>query len=373
MDLNPNKKLRGPRPDKSRRLLHALREGIATGHYRVDTYLPGEVTLAAVFAANRKTVQKVLQELAAAGIVRSEPRRGWRVLMGCDSVGGRRVQFYENNKLQGRRVLPVLTRQLEANGFTLQIVFEDPRAQTLARDPFSSALRGVMWYSGTPASAEFINACRRQAIVPVGIMHAAATDYDTICCDHFGGMALLLRRLIEQGRRRIAFITSTKLESTADVSFRQRRAGYEYFMRAAGLEPLILELSGYHGEQDNRLIQQWLKAENKLGLDALFCMVLPVLWPVLTVLHSEGICAGTRYIIATAAHSAPSCLLDAHQIRSLPTINVRTESLVAAAVERFLFRYTHGMQSPPSCMLLNCEVLDLCAHRQEDDASSHFE
>lgn len=101
------------------RLVADLTDAIAGGVHRPGDKLPSETELAARYGVHRLTARAALEELAASGLVTSEPRQGWYVLgrdrlryplMSIDRgrVGARKdvwLTFLDNNDRTGDVIL----------------------------------------------------------------------------------------------------------------------------------------------------------------------------------------------------------------------------------------------------------------------------
>jgi LacI family transcriptional regulator len=152
-------------------------------------------------------------------------------------------------------------RQHQAS-LTYLILLHDHPADEVLPPVLTSKPDGVLLVSPYPAS--MVQRVAEAAGCPLVLVDNTypGTPYDTVMADDFGGGELITQYLIEQGHRRITFITGATRNLTIPPSLRQRYAGYCAAMRSAGLQASPeIHLPEALGEQYRRATYQpWLNA-----------------------------------------------------------------------------------------------------------------
>lgn len=196
----------------SEQVYTSLRRKVLDGVVRVGSYLPTERQLSAEFNVAHTTIRRALAKLQVEGLIRSEPRKGYRVLglandpvQGCPvayirSVAGVPATWDEFHA----RLAGELQEAVDRKGWPLVSLGEGVihSAKVLSRLTSSRAW-AVILDSNDPAAYAAV----KSAGLPVLMVDSwlEGSGIDSVLQDgHHGGM-IASRSLVENGCRRIAW------------------------------------------------------------------------------------------------------------------------------------------------------------------------
>ncbi|MFA7343113.1 MAG: substrate-binding domain-containing protein [Terrimicrobiaceae bacterium] len=260
------------RPDHtSSQVFDSLLKSIQKGRFKAGEYLPGERELAGMFDVSRPTMRRVIARLQTSGLIQARPGAGNLVVKKAELKSGiRNIAYFVPDISNpffshlGRE----LTAQFQAAGMNVAIMDYNYGIPHLleALQQLTSFESAVIHFTGSREELRDLGARVR---VPIVLMHpyrdeTAATPYDQILIDSFGGAHAVVTHLLSIGRKRIAFLASP------GQSAERWRGGQEAMKQALGkgarffqLEP---GLSGFHGgyEAVRRAIS------DKIPFDGLF-------------------------------------------------------------------------------------------------------
>lgn len=232
-----------------RRIADRLTEAIAQGEYPPGSRLPSEARLVSELGVSRGTVRQALATLSSRGLTEAVPSRGTFI----------------------RRVAPVKTEfRRRVIGVVVPSVAMPYVPAVLAGIEDGLHAHGYSMLAGSNGSSREQQAGRVKRIVDEGVSglivypidyepdpelfsrlaagglpivlidrHLIGHAFDAVLSDNVGGAFTAVTHLIEQGHRRIAFVSTDNLTTT---SVAERLQGYQQALVAAGIsdDPSLL-------------------------------------------------------------------------------------------------------------------------------------
>jgi DNA-binding LacI/PurR family transcriptional regulator len=195
----------------------------------------------------------------------------------------------------------------------------------------------------------------------VAAMLSQQEDYDTVSCDHHASTVECMDYLIDNGMRRIGYLSNGFLEDASnDPSFRQRRAAYDAAIAKLGEEPRVFMSKYNHaiGFEDGDRFAEWIASFGRKPPDALFVTVKPLVEFALWQMHKHGISAKTGIRIVGATESIPRSLLEIHKLKKITLVRAPFERIGELAAKRVAERID-GDDGPAHCTLLKAELLEV--------------
>ena len=257
-----------------------LRVRIRTGIYRSGDWLPTERTLAEDLEVDRRIVRLAINQLVEAGVVTREPR--------CRPVvasGSAEVKNAEAKKIEPREARPApatttfiallmwhgggqfertmsaqqriywgLNQALAKAGH--HAVFVDVgevrseenavREAEKLRYILAQGFGGIVFYPyAYDSNAALIEELQQQIPIVAIDRRTAFADTNFVGVDNRQAMAEMIRHLIAQGHRRIAYLTQNEMIAAVQ----DRIQGYMDAVREASLDEMILSIPSHSYEQ----------------------------------------------------------------------------------------------------------------------------
>jgi DNA-binding LacI/PurR family transcriptional regulator len=340
----------------------SLRQAIVRGRYAVGSNIPSEMALCKEFKASRMTVRSALKRLASEGLVQSLPGRGWQVVSGNPRgrpVDTRPVLLSGNGSAEGNECLEVARKALQKQGVDSRIHVNDSAGSPLGEIDWNQ-IGGAIFYSGIPLADDVVGEAARAGVPLVCAMLAKQESYDTVAPDHFHGAVEGMERVVDLGRRRIAYLSAEYFDNCPDPSFSERRRAYESVVSGLGGEPMVF--SSKYGDAFNvpegRRLADWIrgKGRSRPPAEALFCTIDSLLELALLQFHINGISA-KDVVVFGASQAVPRSLLDLHGLKKLLAVRHPIALVGRIAAERILQRL-HGDGTPARCTLVKAEVVE---------------
>lgn len=221
-------------------VFNALRRDIAMGAVADGDYLPSEVEIAKRHGVAPMTARRALKMVEAKGLIRAEPRRGYRVLArGNDPTKGHPLAFLVTHQAAGSEwygfnsvLLEGLRKAASNRGWPLLGV----GAKEL---PVSAAIEQCRVARAWGAVIDAPDAELVEAAAKIGLSVVLMDDWhedahvDTVLQDDFRGGFLAGRYLARRGHKRIAWFGA----DPNSIHHMQRMAGAQAALRRAGVEP----------------------------------------------------------------------------------------------------------------------------------------
>ncbi len=212
-----------------------------------------------------KTRQRVREAIAEVGY---QPNRAAQVLR----TGSTRTILYivpsVTNLVFGQLVYEIQTA-LNEHGYDLVIYNNQANYQITqkCRDILvKSRFDGVIVTQTSRCFGVIEEICAEREL-PLAVLYAPylETQRTAALCDEVQGAELAVNYLLNHGHRYIGLV-----QVQGSRLHEQRRQGYERALRAAALQPRILECSGHEAEDAEEVIQAYLAGDNPV-FSALLC------------------------------------------------------------------------------------------------------
>jgi DNA-binding LacI/PurR family transcriptional regulator len=221
-----------------------IKEKIVTGVWERGATIPTEKELCAEFDVARGTVRQALQTLEVDGFLRREQGRGTFVIFGDlppqPARAARSRLAFIVPYVRDSSVLTILMGfQQAAERANYSVAFHhvnnDVQQQSQVMERlYHEGVGGIALY---PVDSELVYPLDRliQAGFPIVLIdrYLKRISSDFVMSDHFGGAIRGVRYLLDQGHRRVGFVT---WRSPA-VSMEHRYLGYQQALRERGIEP----------------------------------------------------------------------------------------------------------------------------------------
>lgn len=236
----------------SSQIYSVLRNQVLEGALRVGNFLPAERRLSEEFNVAHTTIRRALAKLQAEGLIRAEPRKGYRVLgkandplRGCPlayirSARGIPAEWDEFHA----RLMAALQHSADRQGWPLVVMGEGAVNAAKVRARLSSSHAwGAILDSNDPDTLAAV----RDASIPAVMIDSwiEGSGFDSVLQDgHMGGI-LACRALAEAGCRRISWLGPTD----RNVHVLDRFGGYCAGLLNHGL-PLESSLVQSTGSED---------------------------------------------------------------------------------------------------------------------------
>ena len=251
-------------------VLEVLRTRIRAGSYKAGDWLPTERTLAEDLEVDRRIVRLAINQLVETGMVTREPR--CRPVVAPGSEGPRETRAapatttfiallmwhgggqFERTQTAQQRIYWGLNQALAKAGH--HAVFVDvgevrseenaEREAEKLRYILAQGFGGVVFYSYAYGSnAALIEQIQQQIPVVAIDRRTAFADTNFVGVDNRRAMAEIVRHLIAQGHRRIAYLTQNEMIAAVQ----DRIQGYMDAVQEAGLADIVLSIPSHSYEQ----------------------------------------------------------------------------------------------------------------------------
>ncbi len=254
-----------------------LRARIRAGSYRAGDWLPTERTLAEDLEVDRRIVRLAINQLVETGLVTREPRCRPVVAPGKEgpketraaASGGQSSAVttpfiallmwhgggqFERSMSAQQRIYWGMNQALAKAGY--HAVFVDVgevrSEETAAREAeklryiLEQDFGGVVFYSyAYDSNAALIEQIQQQIPVVAIDRRTAFADTNFVGLDNRQAMAEMIRHLIAQGHRRIAYLTQNEMIAAVQ----DRIQGYMDAVQEAGLADIVLSIPSHSYEQ----------------------------------------------------------------------------------------------------------------------------
>jgi DNA-binding LacI/PurR family transcriptional regulator len=240
--MEPSKE-RGGHIPIHRLIAESLAAAIERGEYPPGSKLPSEVTLVRQFGISRGTLRHALNTLRARGLVEAVPTRGWFVRAAApEPAHGRRKVVGVVIPSVARPSLPELLSAIEGelhdHGYSMLVGSSGWNREQQAgriRRILAEGVSGLICYpiDYEPDGELFGGLAGGGFPVLLIDRHIVGCEVDAVEVDNVGGAYAAVTHLIEQGHRRIAFISTDNLATT---SVAERLEGYRRALATAGIE-----------------------------------------------------------------------------------------------------------------------------------------
>jgi DNA-binding LacI/PurR family transcriptional regulator len=226
-----------------RLIAESLAAAIERSEYPHGSKLPSEVALVRQFGISRGTLRHALNTLRARGLVEAVPTRGWFVRAAApEPAHGRRKVVGVVIPSVARPSLPELLSAIEGelhdHGYSMLVGSSGWNREQQAgriRRILAEGVSGLICYpiDYEPDGELFASLAGGGFPVLLIDRHIVGCDVDGVEVDNVGGAYAAVTHLIEQGHRRIAFISTDNLATT---SVAERLEGYRRALATAGIE-----------------------------------------------------------------------------------------------------------------------------------------
>jgi GntR family transcriptional regulator of arabinose operon len=234
---------RGGRIPIHRLIAESIAAAIERGEHPHGSRLPSEASLVGQFGISRGTVRHALNSLRARGLIEAVPTRGWFVRAAApEPANGRRRVVGVVIPSVARPSLPELLSAIEGelhdHGYSMLVGSSGWSREQQAgriRRILTDGVSGLICYPiDYEPDGELFTALASGGF-PVLLIdrHIVGCDLDAVEVDNVGGAYAAVTHLIEQGHRRIAFISTDNLSTT---SVAERLEGYRHALASGGIE-----------------------------------------------------------------------------------------------------------------------------------------
>lgn len=323
-----------------------LRRQILRGDFHPHERLPSERNLCEQFQVQRNTVRQALSILEAEGRIITHGKRGSFVCPVEPLEQGRDLVLYTplGNTPMANQLLGAFSTSAEAAGFNVVRTDVQPlHGRGLSPLPDLSALpnstAGIALWPQNPTDAEAIN--RIGAAVPLVLIdrRVPGVSCDCVRFDDVEGGRLVTEHLLQQGHRRIGFISDDPFAET--VQFRWR--GYALAHELAGV-PIVPWFSLFFNGIDRSYFATGLR--HILGLDeaptAFVCSNDLVAFVLLRFLQDEGLRVPSDVAVTGYGNIMPEYT----EALALTSVNQPFDALGEAAANILIERYRKGLPKP---------------------------
>lgn len=317
-----------------------LREQILRGEYRAEGRLPSERMLVLRFQVQRNTVRQALAVLEQEGHISTEGKRGSFVRDVEPKVA--RSVFLMN--IHGGSS-PMLTQLTDGfgdvsgrAGFSVRRFNTHP-PEGAALDPLPDIAKlgrdtaGIMLWPQNPTDAEALS--RLNAHLPLVLVdrRVLGVSVDCVRFDDVAGGRMVAEHLLQQGHRRIAFLTDDVFAETVQ----HRWHGYALALETAGV-PVDSRLSLFFFGIHEPFFTTGLRILLALGKDAptaVICSNDLVAFMLLRFLRDEGVRVPDDVAVTGYGNAMP----DYGEAMALTSVNQPFEELGRRAATTLLERF----------------------------------
>jgi len=270
-----------------------LQQEIARGDFQPSGKLPSERVLGERFGVQRNTVRQALSVLEQQGQIITEGKRG-SFVQPTSVVATRKsllVSIHGDFSPALSRMIDGFTRVAARSGYTVSLYDTHP-AEGAALDPIpsvdtmSAEVAGVALWPQNPTDEVALS--RLNEAIPLVLVDRRVPGVmaDCVRFDDVAGGRTVTEHLIDQGHRRIAFLTDEVFAETVQ----HRWQGYAAALEAASIpvDPkLSLFFYGIHEPLFSMAMRQMLQQED--APTAIVCSNDVVAFVLLRFLRDEGI------------------------------------------------------------------------------------
>jgi DNA-binding LacI/PurR family transcriptional regulator len=225
-----------------RRIADRLATAIERGEYPAGSRLPSEASLVRELGVSRGTLRHALTSLQSRGLTQAVPSRGWFVR------GGVPVRIEHRRRVIGvvvpsvampyvPAVLAGIEDELHTHGYSMLAASNgSSREQQAGRVKriVDEGVSGLIVYPIDYEPDPDLFAKLSAGGLPIVLIdrHLIGYAFDAVVADNVGGAFTAVSHLIDQGHRRIAFVST---DNRATTSVAERLQGYQQALAAAGI------------------------------------------------------------------------------------------------------------------------------------------
>lgn len=225
-----------------RQISDGLAAAIERGDYPAGTRLPSEARLVHDFGVSRGTLRQALASLTRQGLIEAVPARGTFVRAASPAKAEARrrvvgVVVPSVAKPYVPELLAGVEDELHARGYSMLVGSSGStreqqagRARRIVDEGVSGLIAYPIDYEPDPEL--FLQLSASGFPVVLIDRHLLGYAFDAVLPDNVGGAFAAVKHLIEQGHRRVAFVSTDNLTTT---SVAERLQGYQQALGAAGL------------------------------------------------------------------------------------------------------------------------------------------
>lgn len=290
-----------------------LRQQIRRGDFRHDGRLPAERALGKQFAVQRNTVRQALALLEKEGSIWIDPKRG-SFIKSQEPDANRNVflvNIHSGSTPTLSQLMDGFTSVSERAGYLVRRVNTDPPAGE-AIDPLPDARNlpsdtaGIVLWPQNPTDAESI--FRLNAVVPLVLVdrRVLGVSADCVHFDDVAGGRMVTEHLLQQGHRRIAFLTDDVFAETVQNRWR----GYVTALQHHGV-PVDPKLGVFFNGLHEPLYSMTMRHLLSQGADrptAIVCSNDLVAFTLLRFLRDEGVKVPDEVVVTGYGNSMPDYL-----------------------------------------------------------------
>jgi GntR family transcriptional regulator, arabinose operon transcriptional repressor len=226
-----------------RRIAETLAEAIERGDYPPGSRLPSEATLVRDLGVSRGTLRHALLGLRSRGLIEAVPARGTFVRSGSPARADarRRVVGIVVPSVATPYVPDLLVGvedELHSRGYSMLVGSTGATREQQAgrvRRIVDEGVGGLIAYpiDYEPDPALFLQLAANKLPIVLVDRHIIGQSFDAVLADNVGGAFAAVSHLVEQGHRRIAFVSTDNLGTTSVL---ERLQGYQHALAVAGVE-----------------------------------------------------------------------------------------------------------------------------------------
>lgn len=225
-----------------RRISTQIADAIEQGRYHPGDRLPSETQLAAEFGVSRGTLRQALASLRSDGLIEAVAARGHFVRSATPPTAEARrrvvgVVVPSVAKPYVPDLLAGIEDELHRRGYSMLVGSSGSTREQQAgrvRRIVDEGVSGLIAYpiDYEPDPALFLQLASAGFPIVLVDRYLIGQAFDAVLSDNEGGAFAVVMHLIEQGHRRIAFVSTDNLATT---SVAERLQGYQQALAAAGI------------------------------------------------------------------------------------------------------------------------------------------
>lgn len=224
-------------------LHNQLRHLILSGRWSAGSRIPSESTFVDSLHISRSTVRLALQQAEIEGLIERFAGRGSFVAHQAQAAHDRRLIAFVTHRFDSDTLLLILQgAENEARVRGYQIILntvqnQQEEIEVLQRLKSENVVGVLIWPNAAASKVLPQNALSYGAVdLPVVAIDRPiyGIDCDFVTSDHYGGMEMLMRHLVDQGHQHVVFLTHRQQHVLA---VRERYRAYCDVLEQYGLTP----------------------------------------------------------------------------------------------------------------------------------------
>lgn len=216
-----------------------LRQQILHGEFAKGGRLPSERALGRQFQVQRNTVRQALSLLESEGHIWTDAKRGSFIHSKEPDTSRNVILVHLHNDASSvfSHMVEGIKRVSDRSGYTVQRVSNDaPKGHVLEPVPEAEKLSkdtaGIILWPQSPTDVEKLMRLNMEIPLVLVDRRVLGLSADCVHCDDVSGGKMVTEHLIEQGHRRIAFLTDEVFAETVQNRWR----GYVSALEEANIE-----------------------------------------------------------------------------------------------------------------------------------------